>query len=160
MFGATFKFWPYFTGWPFKDMSYIRVHPSKNMFKQKFLKKESVIKTASLEPLWLRTALWALILLSSFAFHFFSPLLHFLSHFSSASPSSHTCTVFTAGSLSVHWPTMKGKFASLHQAYILFLFCSFFWGFFSCCPQWIFFYLLPTSYIHCIVLGCLKENIS
>lgn len=98
-------------------MSYIKVHLSENTLKQKFLEKESVIKRASLEPLWLGTALWALILLSSFAFY--SPSSPPATLSSLSQPSllcelllpTHAPSLLQAASLSVGWPTIK-----LHQA--------------------------------------------
>ncbi len=73
----------------------------------------SVLKTASLEPLWLGMALWPVMLSPSFAFHlffFYSTASAFLPL---QAPLAHTFTVFTAGSLTVCWPTIEIKFTSL-----------------------------------------------
>lgn len=145
-------------------MSYIRVHLSENTLKQKFLEKESVIKRASLEPLWLGTALWALILLSSFAFY--SPSSPPATLSSLSQPSllcepllpTHAPSLLQAASLSVGWPTIK-----LHQAVSSVCFtrsCFFIFWLPRCCPQWISRACLVCSQPYSYLLCSVGENIS
>lgn len=137
-------------------MSYIRVHLSENTLKQKFLEKESVIKRASLEPLWLGTALWALVLLSSFAFYSPSSPPATLSSLFQPSllcePLLPTCTIFTAGSLFI-W---RLTYYQASSSCFFYLFHSFFF----CCPQWISKACLVCSQPYSYLLCSVGENIS
>lgn len=147
-------------------MFYIRVHLSENTLKQKFLEKESVIKRASLEPLWLGTALWALILLSSFAFYSPSSPPATLSSLSQLSLlcepllPTHAPSLLQAASLSVGWPTIKLNQAvsSLCFTRSCFFFCLF--GLPLCWPQWILRACLVCSQPYSYLLYSVGENIS
>ena len=100
-----------------KEMSYFKVHSSTTSTS---CTMKSVIETASLEPLCLRTALWA-----GLCFSLVFPCLHFLS-LPPPCPHMHSLYSRLLNRLATCNQRKIHICFSLHQAYILLLFCSIF----------------------------------